>query len=92
MEDSKIVEDKIDEINKNFDFIDNKLVILNDINTFDVADIFLYRYYKTYVYKYNFISILANEILSTIHDNSNIENINIEFQNKIILNDFHLYE
>lgn len=61
----------------------------NDTFTFktpiDVADIFIYKNVNTYIYKYNYISVLNNE--STIHKNHlNLQKKYTECQFNIIYN------
>ena len=52
---------------------------------FDVADMYLYKKLKTYVYKYDFIGIQGYD--STIHsDHVGYQNDYLKIQNKIIIN------
>ncbi len=59
--------------------------VLNKTENFDVADIYLYKNMRTFVYKYNFISVQGLD--SEIHnDHLNYQNNCERFQNKIVIN------
>ena len=69
-----------------FSYKDNKFTINRNI---DVADKFMYKNFKTFVYKYNFINI--NNVSSTIHSNHlNWHNSCSKKQLKYIINDIIL--
>jgi GR25 family glycosyltransferase involved in LPS biosynthesis len=80
---------------KGIDNICNKVSYNNNIFNFNinyihVADLFLYKLSKTYVYKYNFISTINKD--SNIHENQLDYHIkNCEFQLNIIQQDFNNY-
>ena len=56
----------INKIINNAEYIDDDNFIFNTNKKFDVSDIYLYANLETFVYKYNFISMVYEE--STIHD------------------------
>ena len=64
----------------NYDKNNNNFIFNKSI---DVADIFLYKNVDTYIYKYNYISVLNND--STIHSNHlNMQKKYTEIQNNMI--------
>ena len=61
--------------------------ILNKTDNFDVADMYLYKNTKTFVYKYNFISVQGLD--SEIHSNHiNYQNNCERFQNIIVIDKY----
>lgn len=65
-------------------FIDINNFLFNKLYKFDVADMFLFKNTITYIYKYNYISILG--IDSNIHDSHIIHQSNCEIiQDRYIL-------
>ena len=73
----------IKNIMNDFYYKDKKFIINRNM---DVADKFIYKDFKTFVYKYNFINI--NEVTSTIHsDHLNWHNICSKKQINYIIND-----
>jgi GR25 family glycosyltransferase involved in LPS biosynthesis len=73
----------INNIIKNASYNENTFNFTN--KKFDVADMYLYKNLKTYVYKYDFIGIQGYD--STIHsDHVGYQNDYLKIQNKIIIN------
>ena len=62
-----------------FRFINNR--------KFDVCDLYIYKFFNTFVYKYNYIST-SLETTSTIHNNEELHKINYLHQMNIIKNEY----
>ena len=76
----------INKIINNAEYIDDENFIFNTNKKFDVSDIYLYANLETFVYKYNFISMVYEE--STIHnDHLMANNLSHNFHLREIIND-----
>ena len=68
------------------EYINDDLFIFSDSIVFDVSDKFIYKYLKTYTYKYNYITSIDQN--STLDSNLNFYRHSVNYQLNVIKTDF----